>query len=218
VLVQCSSLLVMPVGTPSVSLPVNVQEGFLIPVALLHHVLLHWLGGSGHADFFLHVVGDGPQSEMQLDSASWQNGNHCAVCVGVSGHVVPRKFVGIDIQLCGEGQLFTCSLLVLVPFCVQHSWAGSDWQQVMSGPNLGQHIMTCHKNLVHKHFNTERVVRWRLLVEEFGPQLTHIKGANDIAADALSRLDITEEDFSQDAFNGELAAGDDKFPDEFPLL
>jgi len=84
---------------------------------------------------------------------------------------------------------------------------------------LGQTIkvFTDHKNLVYKHFNTERVMRWRLLLEEFGPQLTYIKGANNIVADALSRLDISEEDFSQDAFNGELAADDDEIPDEFPL-
>jgi len=84
---------------------------------------------------------------------------------------------------------------------------------------LGQmiEVSTDHKNPVCKCFNTERVMRWRLLLEEFGPQLTHIKGATTIAADALSRLDISEEDFSQDAFNGELAADDDKFPDEFPL-
>jgi len=84
---------------------------------------------------------------------------------------------------------------------------------------LGQTIkvFTDHKNLVYKHFNTERVMRWRLLLEEFGPQLTYIKGANNIVADALSCLNISEEDFSQDAFNGELAADDDEFPDEFPL-
>jgi len=139
-LVQCSSSLVMPVDSPSVSLPICGKEGFLFPAALLDHVLLHWLSGPGHANFFLRVVGDGPSREMQLDSASWQNGNHQAICVRVSCHAVPRKFVGIDIQLCGEGQLFTRSLLVLVPFDVQHSRAGSDWQQVASGPNLGQHI------------------------------------------------------------------------------
>jgi len=101
-LVQCSSSLVMPVGTPSVGFPINIQEGFLVPVALFNHVLLHWLGGSGHADFFLHVVGDGSSRVMQLDSAGWQDWNHWVVCVGVIGHVVPREFVGIDIQLCGE--------------------------------------------------------------------------------------------------------------------
>jgi len=41
---------------------------------------------------------------------------------------------------------------------------------------LGQQIevFTDHKNLVHKHFNTERVMRWRLLLEEFGPKLTRV--------------------------------------------
>jgi len=84
---------------------------------------------------------------------------------------------------------------------------------------LGQtiEVFTDHKNLVCKHFNTERVMRWRLLLEEFGPQLTCIKGANNIAADTLSRSDISEEDFSQDACNGELAADNDEFPNEFPL-
>jgi len=60
-------------------------------------------------------------------------------------------------------------------------------------------------------------MRWRLFLEEFRPQLTYIKGANNIVADALSCLDISEEDFSQDAFNGELAADDDEFLDEFSL-
>ena len=60
----------MPVGIPSVSLPIGIKEGFLFPAVLLNHVLLHWLGGSGRADFFLHVVGDGPSWEMQFDSAS----------------------------------------------------------------------------------------------------------------------------------------------------
>jgi len=38
---------------------------------------------------------------------------------------------------------------------------------------LGQQIevFTDHKNLVYKHFNTERVMRCRLLLEEFGPNV-----------------------------------------------
>jgi len=84
---------------------------------------------------------------------------------------------------------------------------------------LGQmiEVFTNHKNLVHKHFNTERVMCWRLLLEEFGPQLMCIKGANNIVSDAFSRLDIRGEDFSQDAFDGELKADNEEFPDEFPL-
>jgi len=47
---------------------------------------------------------------------------------------------------------------------------------------LGQQIesFTDHKNAVCKHFNAERVMRWRLLLEEFGPKLTHVKGTNNM--------------------------------------
>jgi len=84
---------------------------------------------------------------------------------------------------------------------------------------LGQQIevFTDHKNLVHKHFNAERVVRWRLLLEEFGPKLTHVKGANDIVADALSRLEMTEEELSAEAFANELANEEEDFPTGHPL-
>ena len=34
-LIPCGSSLVMPVGSPSVSLPVDVKEGFLFPAVLL---------------------------------------------------------------------------------------------------------------------------------------------------------------------------------------
>ena len=53
---------------------------------------------------------------------------------------------------------------------------------------LGHEIEVCtdQKNLVYKHFNTERVMRWRLLLEEFGPKLVYIKGEDNIVADALS--------------------------------
>jgi hypothetical protein len=57
---------------------------------------------------------------------------------------------------------------------------------------LGQEIVvfTDHKNLTAKHFNTERVMRWRLLIEEFGPTMKYIQGPKNIVADALSRLEL----------------------------
>ena len=58
-------------------------------------------------------------------------------------------------------------------------------------------------------------MRWRLIIEECGPKLTHIKGENNIVADALSRMGLTEKDFSAEAFAGNANAND--FPTECPL-
>ena len=84
---------------------------------------------------------------------------------------------------------------------------------------LGQQIeaFTDHKNLAHKHFNTERVMRWWLFLEEFGPKLTHVKGVNTIVADALTWLDMSEEEFSAEAFTGELANWEQDIPEGYPL-
>ena len=32
-------------------------------------------------------------------------------------------------------------------------------------------------------------MRWRIILEEFGPELKYIKGENNVVADALSRLE-----------------------------
>jgi len=60
-------------------------------------------------------------------------------------------------------------------------------------------------------------MRWQLLLEEFGPKLTHVKGANNIVADALSRLEIAEEELSAEAFANELANEEEDFPTGHPL-
>ena len=75
-------------------------------------------------------------------------------------------------------------------------------------------VFTDHKNLTYKQFNTERVMRWRLLIEEFGLQLTYIKGERNIVADFLSRMDLKPEEFSLDAFAGDPAVD---FPADYPL-
>jgi hypothetical protein len=42
-----------------------------------------------------------------------------------------------------------------------------------------------HQNLTHKNFNTERVMRWLLIIEEFGPTMEYIKGPKNIVTDIL---------------------------------
>ena len=53
-----------------------------------------------------------------------------------------------------------------------------------------------HKNLVHATTlsQLQRVMRWRLILEEFGPDILHIKGEDNIVADAISRLPTANED------------------------
>ena len=66
-------------------------------------------------------------------------------------------------------------------------------------------------------------MRWRLVIEEFGPELKYIKGENNIVADALSRLDMMSDDQFVDKYNGcleELLAADEDedFPQNYPTF
>ena len=72
------------------------------------------------------------------------------------------------------------------------------YRNILLGHKIVVH--TDHKNLVYKTFNTERVMRWRLLIEEFGPELRYIKGEQNIVADVLSRYNMSQQDFSLEAF------------------
>ena len=56
-------------------------------------------------------------------------------------------------------------------------------------------VYTDHKYLNYKHFNIERVMFWRLIIEEFGPELKYIKGENNVVADALSCLKMSDNQY-----------------------
>jgi hypothetical protein len=69
---------------------------------------------------------------------------------------------------------------------------------------LGQQIIvhTDHANLTYKNFNSDRVMRCRLFIEEYSPDLQYIKGENNVVADALSCLPKTSTSYedSQESF------------------
>ncbi len=71
-----------------------------------------------------------------------------------------------------------------------------EFRNILLGHKIVVH--TDHKNLTCKNFNTERVMRWRLILEEYGPELKYIKGEHNIVADALSRLEMMPENPPED--------------------
>jgi hypothetical protein len=65
-------------------------------------------------------------------------------------------------------------------------------------------VYTDHKNLMQDALGltSDRVYRWRLLLEEYEPTIVYIKGINNTVADAISRLDYgpIQEDSDYDDF------------------
>ena len=60
---------------------------------------------------------------------------------------------------------------------------------------------------------SQRVMRWRLILEEFGPDIKHIKGEDNVVADAISRLPMSEHKEIEDEF----FANEEDEEAEFPL-
>ena len=53
-------------------------------------------------------------------------------------------------------------------------------------------VFADHKNLIQDALGltSDRVYQWRLLLEEFGPEIMHVRGIHNTVASAISRLDF----------------------------
>jgi len=80
-------------------------------------------------------------------------------------------------------------------------------------------VFTDHKNLFSENTQIERVLRWRLLIEECSPKLVHLAGHKNEVADALSRLDLdTSSSLSVEEYAmAEIFASEDITPVTYPL-
>lgn len=53
-------------------------------------------------------------------------------------------------------------------------------------------VYTDHKNSLETTFRNAQMLRWRLGIEEYGVTMYYIKGQENVVADALSRLPLSE--------------------------
>jgi hypothetical protein len=77
-------------------------------------------------------------------------------------------------------------------------------------------IYTDHKNLTFSNFTTDRVTRWRLIVEEYGPKIVYLPGKRNIIADALLRLPKLKDPYDESTFLEEIFALNEQ-SDVFPI-
>jgi hypothetical protein len=89
-----------------------------------------------------------------------------------------------------------------------------EFRNILLGQQIVVHID--HQNLTHKNFNTECVMRWHLIIEEFGPTMEYIKGPKNIVTDTLSHLEMTSNVESLDMADCYGLDLDDLPDDAFP--
>ena len=86
-----------------------------------------------------------------------------------------------------------------------------EFRSMLLGAKIRVH--TDHENLTHavSSFTTQRVIRWCLLLEEFGPSFYHKSGETNVLADALSRVPTSRTDRSSALTDSTPSATDSIF-------
>jgi RNase H-like domain found in reverse transcriptase len=79
-----------------------------------------------------------------------------------------------------------------------------EFRNILLGQKLVVH--TDHKNIIYGNLTNDRIARWRLLLEEFGPEYVHVAGEDNVVADALSRLDMQARTPESDEKAAEVAS------------
>ena len=69
-----------------------------------------------------------------------------------------------------------------------------EFRTILLGYKIEVH--TDHKNLVHETILMafDRLMRWRLSLEEYSPEIHYIPGPENIVADAMSRIPMVDDD------------------------
>ena len=69
-------------------------------------------------------------------------------------------------------------------------------------------IYTDHLKITCNVFNTDRVLIWRLIIEDYGPDIEYIKGETNIVAGTLPKLPLNgnEENTQKSTYQKEIVS------------